>query len=138
MVRVLIVDDEPTYRNYLARYLTRECYDVQAAGGHAEALAIAQSFSPDVVVADWMLQDQGHGLDVAEALREKHGTVQIVLMTGFPTAAIREEARRTGVRELLEKPFGLAELAQAIAEAAREADPAETTPAQTAGSGDPD
>ena len=112
MVRVLIIDDEPSYREYLTRYLMSVGYEVEAAAGQDDALEIAEGFAPDVVLADWMLQDQEHGLHVAEALRESYGGIQIVLMTGFPTAEIRDEAKRAGVQGLLEKPFGLTELAR--------------------------
>lgn len=117
MVRVLIIDDEPSYREYLSRYLRTVDYAVEAAAGHDDALEIAKRFTPDVVLADWMLQEQQHGLHIAEALRTTNSAIQIVLMTGFPTTEIREEAKRAGVRALLEKPFGLAELATAIAKA---------------------
>ena len=73
-----------------------------------------------------MLHDRWHGLDVAQSLRQDHAALQIVLMTGFPTAEIREEARRAGVRSLLEKPFGLEELAGAIAEATSPVNPADS------------
>jgi DNA-binding response OmpR family regulator len=55
MLKVLIVDDEPSYREYLERYLSRSGYEVRSASGAAEAVAIARELRPDVVLADWML-----------------------------------------------------------------------------------
>lgn len=69
-VRVLIVDDEPSYRDYLERYLKREGYGVRTASTGEEALAIGEVFSPHVILADWMLKDHVHGLQVAETLRD--------------------------------------------------------------------
>jgi DNA-binding response OmpR family regulator len=42
MVRILIVVDEPSYRDYLSRFLTREHYDVQSAAGQDEALGLSE------------------------------------------------------------------------------------------------
>ena len=47
--------------------------------------------------------------------------LQILLMTGFPSAEIREEADRARVFRFLEKPVGLDEVARAVADAIREA-----------------
>jgi two-component system OmpR family response regulator len=78
-VRVLIVDDEPSYRDYLERYLKREGYGVRTASTGEEALAIGEVFSPHVILADWMLKDHVHGLQVAETLRDLKPDLQILL-----------------------------------------------------------
>ena len=117
-IRVLIVDDEPSYRDYLERYLVREGYEVLTAATGQDALEIGKSFHPRVVLADWMLKDHMHGLEVAESLREESPEMRILLMTGFPSSEIRHEADRAKVFRFLEKPFGLEEVAQAIREAA--------------------
>jgi DNA-binding response OmpR family regulator len=116
--KVLIVDDEPSYREYLERYLTREGYDVRSASSGQEALRIGKDFAPRVILADWMLKDQIHGLEVAETLRESTPDLRILLMTGFPSAEIRMEAERAQVFRFLEKPFGLEEVTAAIKAAA--------------------
>ncbi|MCH7868856.1 MAG: response regulator [Myxococcales bacterium] len=116
-IRVLIVDDEPSYRDYLERFLTREGYDVRTASTGQEALAIGKDFLPQVILADWMLKDHIHGLQVAESLREIKPDLQILLMTGFPSSEIRKEADRAEVFRFLEKPFGLDEVSAAIAAA---------------------
>lgn len=117
-VRVLIVDDEPSYRDYLERFLVREGYEVRTASTGEEALSIGRDFAPGVILADWMLKDHIHGLQVAETLRDSRPETQILLMTGFPSSEIRKEADRARVFQFLEKPFGLDEVAAAIAAAA--------------------
>ena len=67
-----------------------------------------------MILADWMLKDHVHGLQVAESLREVRPDLQILLMTGFPSSEIRKEADRARVFQFLEKPFGLDEVAAAI------------------------
>lgn len=121
MIRLLIVDDEPSYREYLERYLVRQGYDVKTASSGREAIAVSEEFHPEILLADWMLKDHMHGLEVGTVLRKQNPRLQILLMTGFPSVKIREEATRARVFRFLEKPFGLDEVAGAVADAIREA-----------------
>ena len=112
--RILIVDDEPTYREYLERFLVREGFEVRAAETGFEAIEIAREFVPDVLLADWMLRCEMHGIEVGEALRALWPDLRILLMTGFPTADLEAEAARVGINGFLEKPFSLDDLASAV------------------------
>ena len=112
--RILIVDDEPTYREYLGRFLMREGLDVRTAESGTEAISIAREFAPDVLLADWMLRCKMHGIEVGSTLREMWPELRILLMTGFPTADLQAEAERVGIHGFLEKPFTLEDLTAAI------------------------
>lgn len=113
-LRILIVDDEPTYREYLQRYLVRDGRDVRTAETGSEAIEVSRDFAPDLLLADWMLRCEMHGIEVGETLRGQWPDLRILLMTGFPTADLEAEAARVGIDGLLEKPFGLDDLANAI------------------------
>ena len=89
--RILIVGDEPTYREYLERFLSRDGLDVRTAETGAEAIELAKSFAPDILLADWMLRCEMHGIEVGEALRAQRPDLRILLMTGFPTADLEAE-----------------------------------------------
>ena len=110
----MIVDDEPTYREYLERFLSRDGLDVRTAETGAEAIEIAREFAPDILLADWMLRCEMHGIEVGEALRAQKPDLRILLMTGFPTADLEAEAARVGINGFLEKPFALEDLSSAI------------------------
>jgi DNA-binding response OmpR family regulator len=112
--RILIVDDEPTYREYLERFLKRDGLDVRTAETGSEAIELAREFAPDILLADWMLRCEMHGIEVGEALRAQRPEVRILLMTGFPTADLEAEAARVGIDGFLEKPFALEDLSRAI------------------------
>ena len=79
MARVLVVDDEPSYRKYLEQYLSHEGYEVRTAGSSSEAMQIATEFAPDVLLADWMLKDRLHGLDIGLALRATDANLPLLL-----------------------------------------------------------
>jgi CheY-like chemotaxis protein len=81
--RVLVVDDETDLR-VLVR-LTLECDDRLEVAGMAssadEALAMAESLSPDLVILDQMLGGPLTGLDVAARLRATNPAIRIILFT---------------------------------------------------------
>ena len=70
MTRVLVVDDEPDYPRLLDIILTKEGFDVRTAADGDEARRVAEDFSPDVLVIDWMLGGREDGLRVATALHD--------------------------------------------------------------------
>jgi DNA-binding NtrC family response regulator len=114
---VLIVEDEDSLRETLTRFLTREGYTVIAAANGSQAFDEAVAASPDVLVADWMLKDHLHGLHVAEAFKAVNPSLNTVLITGFPSQDLLAESDKAGVLQLLEKPFDLADLREAVSRA---------------------
>lgn len=118
-LRVLIVDDEPSYRDYLERYLVRSNFEVRTAESGTEAIETSRDFAPNILLADWMLRCEMQGLEVGEALRALWPELRIVLMTGYPTTDLEAEATRVGIDGFLEKPFTLEDLSKAIESARR-------------------
>ena len=70
--RVLIVDDEKTFRMAAQAGLAAEGYDVRTAASGGEGLNLARAFAPDVVILDRNLPD-ADGLSVLARLREEGG-----------------------------------------------------------------
>ncbi len=118
MARVLIVDDEPSYRDYLGRYLGREGHEVRVASSGREAVEIGARFRPTVLIVDWMLKNHLHGLHVAAALRAVQPETAVILITGFPSRDLKSAAERAGVYRFIEKPFELDLIRAAVDEAA--------------------
>lgn len=114
MSRVLVVDDEPRYREHISRALVRDGHEVRTAGSGREAIAAGTRFQPDVLVIDWMLKDQLHGLHVSEALAMVLPHLVTVLITGFPTGDLRASAQHLRVSAFLEKPFEMARLRETV------------------------
>ena len=124
MARVLVLEDEPRYREVLCRYLSLQGHDVHDTDDGQEAVAVGLAQRPDVLVADWMLRHSVHGLHVAEALRVADPALHTVVVTGFPASDVTVDPQRLGILEILEKPFDVEALGQAVRRAA-EADAAE-------------
>jgi DNA-binding NtrC family response regulator len=118
MTKVLIVEDETTSRNYLEQALLEDGYEVRAASSGRSGIQLGRNFAPDVLVADWMLKNTYHGLEVAQALHQVNPSLLTILVTGFPSDDLKEEAAEIGVFRFIEKPFALAELEEAVSQAA--------------------
>ena len=112
--RVLIVDDEPAYRETLRLLVPCEGYEVETASTGQEAFDVARRFPPDVLVIDWMLKNHTDGLEVAEKLRAAHPAMQVVVISGYPTASLESRVHSLPAVEYLTKPFTLNDLVQTI------------------------
>jgi len=107
---VLVVDDEPTIRDVVSRYLVRAGYDTTVAATGREALTQADHERPDVVVLDLMLPDVD-GLEVMRRLRQQdRSRTAIVLLTARGEESDRVIGLRLGADDYVVKPFSPAEL----------------------------
>ena len=111
---VLVCDDEPNLRE-LIRVSLGERYDFVEAADGEQALALARSLRPHLVILDLMMP-RLNGLDVLSKLKadpELAGT-PVLVVTAQP--ASEEEARTKGADGVIVKPFGPEELAELAAE----------------------
>lgn len=122
MERVLIVDDEQGYREHLGYYVGAKGYPVATAGNGREAIDCAVSFAPQILVADWMLEESIHGLHVASVLEILFPSLKTILITGFASPDLKAKAEENGL-DFMEKPFSPAELEEALARAQAAARP---------------
>ena len=107
---ILVVDDEPTIADVVARYLRRAGYVARiAADGPSALTALAQGHT-DLVVLDIMLP----GVDGLEVLRRvraaDHDHTAIILLTAKGDEPDRVVGLRAGADDYLVKPFSPAEL----------------------------
>jgi two-component system, OmpR family, response regulator ResD len=111
---VLVVDDEPTITEVVARYLQRAGYRTALAADGAEALAAASEQRPDLVVLDLMLPKMG-GLEVMRRLREHdQPRLPIILLTAKGEETDRITGLQLGADDYVVKPFSPAELVARI------------------------
>jgi DNA-binding NtrC family response regulator len=122
--KVLVVDDEIGYCRKLGRYLSARGYDVVTATTGEEAVSIGTRTRPELLVTDWMLRGDVNGLHVIDALKAVYPKTRIVMMSGFATADLREEAAQRDVAAFVEKPFSPEQLECAVEHALRVETPA--------------
>ncbi len=118
MPRILIVEDETSFRGSLRRHLDARGWDVAEAGTAAEALDVVEADGiPDVVLCDVMLPD-GDAFALALALEEPLRGASLVVMTGNDAADLPVRALRCGAADFLLKPFSLDALDESLERAA--------------------
>ena len=107
---VLVVDDEPTIAEVVARYLERAGYRTRVAADGVAAIEAAARQRPDLVVLDLMLPRMD-GLEVMRRLREQdRERIAVILLTAKGEEAERVIGLRLGADDYVVKPFSPAEL----------------------------
>ena len=103
MPSVLVIEDDPTTREVLHRYLTRADIHVIEAGTGPEGLAAFLSATPDLVILDLMLPGID-GLDVCERIR-RSSDVPIMILTALGSESDRVVGLEQGADDYVVKPF---------------------------------
>ena len=111
--RVLIAEDEALIRLDLAEMLRDEGYEVVGeAGDGQEAVELAESLHPDLVIMD-VKMPRRDGIDAAAEIAAKR-IAPIVILTAFSQRELVERARDAGAMAYLVKPFSVSDLVPAI------------------------
>ena len=106
--QILIVEDESTISEPLAKLLAREGFNATVAGTVADALAKFATDKPDLILLDLNLPD-GDGRDVAREIRRSSG-VPIIMLTARGTETDRIVGLEIGADDYVVKPFSSAEV----------------------------
>jgi two-component system, OmpR family, response regulator ResD len=106
---VLVVDDEPTIAEVVARYLERAGYATETAPDGLEALRLTDERRPDLIVLDLMLPGLG-GLEVLRRLRESDPHTPVILLTAKGEQNDKLVGLRSGADDYVVKPFSPGEL----------------------------
>jgi two-component system OmpR family response regulator len=126
---VLVVDDEPTITEVVARYLNRAGYATRVAANGREALDAAATQRPDLVVLDLMLPGID-GLEVMRRLRDQdRDRVAVILLTAKSEESDRVIGLRLGADDYVVKPFSIEELLARVHAVLRRTAPPEKPPA---------
>jgi two-component system response regulator RegA len=110
---ILLVDDDPLFRQVLARALSRRGYAVSAAGSVDEALALVAEAAPEYAVVDLKMPGDS-GLVLIKALIELDPNTRIVMLTGYASIATAVEAIKLGAVHYLVKPADAEQILEAL------------------------
>lgn len=113
---ILIVDDEKDVLTVLEKGLTAEGYSVITASNGDEAIDLAKSKHPDIVILDVLMPGMDGG-EVAMKLKDSPETknIPIVFLTGmFPERKESEDFRMVADHVLFEKPYDILKLTNVI------------------------
>jgi len=118
MASILVVDDEPSMREFLEILLRKQGHQVGSAADLAEALRRVTDGDLDLVITDLRL-GRDSGIDVLRAVKAESPTTEVVVVTAFATTENAIQAMKLGAYDYLQKPFKVDEL-QLVVEKALE------------------
>jgi excisionase family DNA binding protein len=107
--RVLVVDDDPSVREYVRASLELEGYVVVEADGAEEGMRAIEAEPPDLILLDVMMPNVD-GWELLRRIHEQHGagTIPVLMFSGAVNAAGEAESR--GAQGFMRKPFDPDEL----------------------------
>jgi excisionase family DNA binding protein len=114
--RVLVVDDEASIRDLLAKTLALAEYDVDVAPDGRSALERMRMYPYDLLIADLKMPGMD-GLTVIREAKRYKADLPVIIITGFSTEASAIEAVNLGVAGYLTKPFRVPQVLAAAAKA---------------------
>jgi two-component system response regulator RegA len=110
---LLVVDDDDTFRERLARALRDRGFEVRTASDFASAVQAASADPPEMAVVDLKMPGRS-GLDLVRELRALDAGTRVVVLTGYGSIATAVEAIKIGARHYLTKPADADEVLSAL------------------------
>jgi DNA-binding NtrC family response regulator len=107
--RVLVVDDEKSILMLLDEALSNWGYQVTTANSASDALAALRTQVFDAALTDVRMPEMS-GIELLRELKKRDESMEVVIMTGYPTIASAVEALKEGAYDYLSKPLILDEL----------------------------
>jgi len=109
--KILLVDDEVYVTELLGRYLRDEGYDVRAVNDGAEAIKVARSWLPDLIILDIVMPGI-NGYQVCMAVKGDKLTrsIPVLMVTALGTSDAKEKGVGAGADDFISKPFDMVEL----------------------------
>ncbi|TJZ92160.1 ActR/PrrA/RegA family redox response regulator transcription factor [Paracoccus gahaiensis] len=110
---LLLVDDDEIFLTRLARAMDKRGFQSETALSVAAAMRLIERRAPAYAVVDLRLED-GNGLDVVEALRDKRADARIIVLTGYGAIATAVAAVKMGATDYLAKPADANDVTSAL------------------------
>lgn len=113
MPKLMIVDDEADIVAFAKNFFKKRGIEVQTANTGTEALELAKTFNPDLVLLDITMEGMT-GLEVLKSLRAQKNDVKVIMVTGIEDEETVNEANSWGIRGYVHKPLILEELEKIV------------------------
>jgi len=114
--KLLIVDDEMSVRDSLAKWFTEEGYDVGTAENASEALTRVAESTYDVALVDIKMRGTD-GIELQRRLHEIYPDMLVIIMTGYASVETAIAALKNGAYDYINKPLDPEETALLVAKA---------------------
>lgn len=108
MTKILVVEDEESFREGLNYMLSREGFEVVLASDGTSGMQVFDLENPDIVLLDWMLPG-ATGIEVCKHIRTK-SKVPVIMLTAKDTEVDKVVGLELGADDYMTKPFSTPEL----------------------------
>lgn len=118
MIKILVIEDDSSFRNVLVQMLEKAGFDVTQAENGNQAIRECAAINPDLVITDIIMPDK-EGLETIQELLGLCPELKIIAMSGggrFGPNSYLPLAAKLGAKKTLQKPFMREELLSAINE----------------------
>jgi ActR/RegA family two-component response regulator len=112
-VRLLIVDDDATFREELGDLLRDDHHEVSTAPSVVKAVAALEQGEFDVVLTDLKMPRQS-GMELLREARQRWPRTFVVMVTGFATVETALEAMKLGAFDYIRKPFQIDQVRETL------------------------
>ena len=114
---ILVVDDDPMLRNSLKRYIDGLGFDAKAVTDGFDVLLLLEYLRPDLIITD-IRMPKLDGFTLLQALSNRKETLDIpvIFMSAYSNDEIMEQAKESGAKFFLIKPFTLRYLGKLISQ----------------------
>jgi len=120
MKKILIVDDDGAFRNYLMEVLKEEGYQIDSASSAKEAYALLNAVEFDIVLLDYLMPKQS-GVDAISEIKRLRPKVKVIMVTAFASIEHAIDAIKRGATDYISKPFKIDNLLLTIRRVLEEA-----------------
>ena len=129
--RILIVDDDENIAELISLYLLKECFATEIAYTGKDALALAATFNPDLILLDIMLPDID-GYEVCTEIRKTRQT-PIIMLSAKGEVFDKVLGLKLGADDYMIKPFDSKELVARVKAVLRRFQPEKSSSSQNSG-----
>jgi len=114
MKPILVVDDDPDMRKSLKRVVEKLGHKALVAENGHDALAIVSNSPVSMVITDMWMPNKDDGLKFLKEIRQRIGSLPVLVITGYPTTENVVEAMKSGATDYIAKPFDFDKLSMTI------------------------
>lgn len=117
MARILVVDDDPDIVEATQLFLTREGHQVEGAYSREDGLRKVDSFHPDLLILDVIMEQPDDGFTMAQELRRAGNKIPILMLTSVESVSglsFGKDAEMVPVDDFQTKPIEPAKLVEKV------------------------
>ncbi|SNB45396.1 sigma-54 dependent transcriptional regulator [Geobacter sp. DSM 9736] len=107
--KILIIDDDASFRRVLEYNLQEEGYEVRTAASGEDGLALFHKMNPELVITDVKMPGMD-GYQVLKAVKKASPQTEVIIITAFGAVGAAVEAMKHGAFDYIAKPFNRDEL----------------------------